>query len=424
MNRILNVDAWEVFDSRGEPTVRVAVETDRARGVFTVPAGASTGSHEAVERRDDDERYNGRGVRDAVSAIREELAPIAVGRDVTDQFGIDAALVECDGTADLSQLGANAVLGVSGAVAHAASAARDEPLYSSLTTGAPGRLPRPMINILSGGLHAAGGIEIQDFLVVPVGADTYAEALETAWNVREAVRGRIVGRGHRPLVADEGGFSPPLETIDDAFDLLIAGIHDAGHEPSREDVAIAVDVAATHFYDTTRGEYRLDSVGRTLDRTGLIDLITGWAKTYPLVSIEDPLAEDDWSGWARLARQLDGVRLVGDDLLVTDVDRLQRAIDAGAANAVLIKPNQAGTITRTIEVIETAQDAGIAPIVSARSGETCDTTIADLAVAFDTGRIKIGSLARSERLAKYNRLLKIGRERGDSLDDPFPFGTD
>lgn len=185
MNRILNVDAWEVFDSRGEPTVRVAVETDRARGVFTVPAGASTGSHEAVERRDDDERYNGRGVRDAVSAIREELAPIAVGRDVTDQFGIDAALVECDGTADLSQLGANAVLGVSGAVAHAASAARDEPLYSSLTTGAPGRLPRPMINILSGG-HAAGGIEIQDFLVVPVGADTYAEALET---VVERTRG-------------------------------------------------------------------------------------------------------------------------------------------------------------------------------------------------------------------------------------------
>lgn len=418
MSRIVDVDAWEVLDSRGEPTVRVAVETEDARGVFTVPAGASTGSHEAVERRDGDERYDGRGVRGAVSAIRAELAPIAVGRDVTDQTRIDTILAERDGTDDLSRLGANAVLGVSGAVARAASAVCDEPLYESLATGDPGRLPLPMINVLSGGLHAAGGIEIQDFLVVPVGADTYSDALETAWNVRRAVRGRIAERGYRPLVADEGGFSPPLETIDDAFDLLVAGIHDASHEPSREDVAIAVDVAATHFYDRGRDEYRLDSVGRALDRAGMIDLIAGWAEAYPLVSVEDPLVEDDWEGWARLVRRLDGVKVVGDDLLVTDADRLQCAIDTGAANAVLVKPNQAGTITRTIEVIETARDAGIAPVVSARSGETCDTTIADLAVAFDADRIKIGSLARSERLAKYNRLLEIGHERGGLLGDP------
>lgn len=408
MTEITAVDAWEVLDSRGDPTVRVAVETDDARGVFTVPAGASTGTHETTERRDGGERFGGNGVSNAVRAVRENLAPVVVGREVTDQAGIDATLVECDGTSDLSRLGANAVLGVSGAVAHAASAARGEPLYASLADDSPGRIPLPMVNVLSGGLHATGGIEIQDFLVVPVGARTYPEALEVVWEVRAAIRERIVAAGHRPLVADEGGFSPPLSSIDEAFDLLEAGVRDAGFEPARDEVAFAVDVAATHFYDADAGLYELDSVGRTLDSDGMSDLVTDWTERYPVISIEDPLAEDDWDGFAALVARLDSaVQVLGDDLLVTNVSRLERAIERDAATAVLVKPNQTGTLTRTMDVLAAARKAGFETVVSARSGETCDTTISDLAVACDAGQIKIGSLARSERLAKYNRLLSL-----------------
>ncbi len=415
------VDAWEVLDSRGDPTVRVAVEVGgdgggngNERGVFTVPSGASTGAHEAVERRDGGDRYGGRGVRGAVEAVREELAPVAVGRDATDQRGLDAALEACDGTADLSRLGANAVLGVSGAAARAAATARDVPLYAHLATLAdrePGRLPLPTVNALSGGLHAAGGIEIQDVLVVPVGAETYREALETVHAVRSALRERIVAGGHRPLVADEGGFAPPLDAVGDAFSLLESAVRDAGHEPSREDVAFAVDAAATHFYDAEAGRYRLESMGRALDREGMLDLVAEWVERYPLVSVEDPLAEDDWRGFATLRERLagTGVLVLGDDLLATNRERVERAVDGRAATAVLVKPNQTGTMTRTLDVVETAREAGLATVVSARSGETCDTTIADLAVGLDAGLIKIGSLARSERLAKYNRLLGIAR---------------
>ena len=409
---ITDVDAWEVLDSRGDPTVRVAVTAGDERGVFTVPAGASTGAHEAVERRDGGDRYDGRGVREAVEAVRETLAPVAVGRDAADQRGIDAALEECDGTADLSRLGANAVLGVSGAVAHAAAAARDVPLYAHLADLAdrdPGRLPLPMVNCLSGGLHAEGGIEIQDLLVVPVGAGTYPEAIETVHAVRTALRERVVADGGRPLVADEGGFAPPLGSVDEAFSLLESAVRDAGHEPSREDVAFAVDVAATHFHDADAGRYRLESTDRTLDREGMLDLVAGWVERHPLVSVEDPLAEDDWEGFAALRDRLPRVQLLGDDLLATNRERVERAAEAGAASAVLVKPNQAGTLTRTLDVVETARDAGLATVVSARSGETCDATIADLAVGLDAGQIKIGSLARSERLAKYNRLLGIDR---------------
>jgi len=408
MTDIEAVDAWEVLDSRGDPTVRVRVDTGDASGRFTVPAGASTGAHEAVERRDGGDRYGGRGVRAACAAVRDDLASVVVGRPVTDQVGIDEALVDRDGTDGLSRLGANAVLGVSGAVAHAAADATDRPLYEVLApdTG-PGELPMPMINVLSGGLHAAADLPIQDFLAVPVGATAYPDALETVWEVRRAA-GRRIGDGeHHPPVADEGGFVPPVADVDAAFDCLVAAIRDAGYAPGRE-VAIAVDVAATHFYDADRERYLL--AGDALDRAAMVDRVADWVDAYPVCSVEDPLAEDDWAGWERLADRVgDRVQLLGDDLLATNADRLARAVDAGVANAALIKPNQAGTITRARRVLERAQAAGWAPVVSARSGETCDATIADLAVGLDAGQIKIGSLARSERLAKYNRLLGIDR---------------
>lgn len=408
MTEITGVDAWEVLDSRGDPTVRVRVEAGDASGTFTVPAGASTGAHEAVERRDGGDRYGGRGVHEACAAVRDDLAPVVEGRSVTDQVGVDEALVDRDGTEHLSRLGANAVLGVSGAVAHAAADATDRPLYEVLAPDAgPGDLPMPMINVLSGGLHAAADLPIQDFLAVPVGAETYPEALETVWEVRRAAGVRIGAGDHPPSVADEGGFVPPVADADAAFDLLVDAIRDAGYDPGAE-VAIAVDVAATHFYDADTDGYAL--AGETLDRGAMIDRVVGWIDDYPVRSVEDPLAEDDWEGWSRLADRVgDRVQLLGDDLLATNAGRLARARDAGAANAALIKPNQAGTITRTRRVLDAAQDAGWAPVVSARSGETCDATIADLAVGLDAGQIKIGSLARSERLAKYNRLLGIDR---------------
>jgi enolase len=419
MTTIEAIEAWEVLDSRGNPTVRARIHTPNGSGTFTVPAGASTGSHEAVEVRDGGDRFGGLGVTGAVEAVGDELEPAVVGRDVTEQAAIDEALLDADGTENLSRLGANAVLAVSGAVARAAADVRGEPVYEYLApdeSGA-GAIPRPTVNILSGGLHAHGGVEIQDFLVVPRGADTYGEAVETVWAVRRAVRDRIEERGVRPLVADEGGFSPPMEGIEEAFELLRAGVEDAGFEPATDDVAFAVDVAATHFYDEDAGQYRLETDGVSLDREGMIDRILEWTETYPIVSIEDPLFEDDWEGWRRLADRLDGVQLLGDDFLVTDRDRLDRAVDAGAATAVLVKMNQAGTITRTLDVVRRAQEAGVSTVVSARSGETCDSTMADLAVACGAGQIKIGSLARSERLAKYNRLFEIADDLGPTLSN-------
>lgn len=422
MAEITDVEAWEVLDSRGHPTVRVAVRAGSARGEFGVPAGASTGAHEAVERRDGGDRYGGLGVRGAIEAIDEELAPVVRGRDVTNQRGIDAELVAADGTESLSRLGANAVLGVSGAVLRAGSEAAGVPLYryvgELVGNGDTGRLPTPMVNIISGGLHATGGIEIQDFLAVPVGASDFEEALETAWTVRRAVRDRIVDAGHRPLVADEGGFAPPLDDVTEAFELLTGAIRDAGYTPGT-DVALAVDVAASHFYDPETERYRLERLDRMLGRDGMVAQIREWCDAYPLVSVEDPLHEDDWEGFERLVDELDdSVQVVGDDLLVTDLDRLERAIERDAATAVLVKPNQTGTVSRTLDVVERARAASVAPIVSARSGETCDSTIADLAVGTAAGRIKIGSLARSERLAKYNRLLKIAGDRTTSAHEP------
>jgi enolase len=327
-------------------------------------------------------------------------------------------MVERDGTDDLRRLGANAVLSVSGAALHAASAARDRPLYAHLAevTGREPSLPTPMVNVLSGGLHAGGGFEVQDLLAVPLRPDTLAAGLETVWSVRRAVRDRIEAAGDRPQVADEGGFAPPLPGVEAALDLLVGGIEDAGHVPGR-DVGVAVDVAATHFHDAEADRYRVAGADRT--PAGMADLVAGWCESYPVVSVEDPLAEDDWAGWVALADRLDGVQLLGDDLVVTDVDRLRRAVDRGAANAVLVKPNQAGTVSRTLDVVAAAREAGVATVVSARSGETCDATVADLAVGLDAGQVKIGSLARSERLAKYNRLLETERETGAPVRRPF-----
>ncbi|WP_276259588.1 phosphopyruvate hydratase [Haloglomus litoreum] len=418
MTTIASVDAWEVLDSRGHPTVRVAVETAGGRGVFTVPAGASTGTHEAVERRDGGDRYGSLGVREAVRNVREDLGPLVEGRDVADQQGIDGALVEFDGTETLSNVGGNAVLGVSGAVAHAAADTRDEPLFESLAPDTPGRLPLPMVNIISGGLHAEGGVEIQDFLVVPTGAETFPGALEAVWAVRRAVRDRVAA-DRLPLVADEGGFALPFDSVEAAFDLLVAGIRDAGFEPAPDEMAIAVDVAASHFHDPDTGEYVLETLDRRLAPDEMVEQVVEWVDTYPVVSVEDPLAEDDWAGWEQLADRIaDRVQLLGDDLLVTDAERVRRAADAGAASAVLVKPNQAGTLTRATDVLETATERGLGTVVSARSGETCDVTIADLAVAYDAGQIKIGSLARSERLAKYNRLLELDHRYDPGLARP------
>jgi enolase len=357
------------------------------------------------------------GVGEAVAAVGEEIAPVVEGRDVFDQRGLDDALVDLDGTRSLSRLGANAVLGVSGAALRAASDCAGEPLYRFLaddTDSDPG-LPVPMVNVISGGLHARGGIEIQDVLVIPHAGESVADRLEAVWAVRQVVRDRLLEGDHRPLVADEGGFAPPLEGIDAAFELLVDAIDEAGYVPGDE-LSLAVDVAATHFYDPDADRYEIESLARSFTPDELVDLVVGWTERFPLVSVEDPLAEDDWSGWRRLRERLgDGVQLLGDDLIVTDGARLERAIGTGAADAVLVKPNQAGTITRAIDVVDHARREGVAPVISARSGETCDSTIADLAVGLDAGQIKIGSLARSERLAKYNRLLEIER-----FGDPEP----
>ena len=400
---IVAVDAWEVLDSRGNPTLRVRVDTADAHGTFSVPSGASTGRYEAVERRDGGERFGGKGVLQAAAAVRDVLAPVACGHEVTEQATIDAALVAADGTDDLSRLGANAILGVSGAVARATANARDRPLYASLAPDGPGRLPLPMVNLLSGGAHAPGGLAIQDVLAVPVGADDYSRAIELVWEVRRALRARLERQGHRPLVADEGGFAPVLPDASTAFELVVDAIEAAGHRPGL-DVALGVDVAAGELFDGSR--YDLGGTG-PIAPAAMLDTVVGWCDRFPIVTIEDPLDADDWDGWATLRRRLEGVQLLGDDFLVTDRVRLDRAIERDAATAVLVKPNQTGTITRAMGVIDAARAADVAPVVSARSGETADATIADLVVATDAGQLKVGSLARSERLAKWNRLLDV-----------------
>ncbi len=416
------VDAREILDSRGNPTVEVdVVLADGSVGRAAVPSGASTGAHEAVELRDGDKsRYGGKGVTKAVANVTDTIAPALYGMDAADQAGIDALLVELDGTPNKATLGANAILGVSLACAHAAAASHDLPLYRYLGGVGARVLPAPMFNILNGGKHAQDSTDFQEFMVMPVGLASYGEALRAGAEIFHALRAILHDEGHATGQGDEGGFAPSLASNQAAVEVVLRAIERAGYRPG-EQVAIALDPATTELVVEGTGgpdgptRYRLDKEGRTLDSGQLVDLWADWSARYPIVSIEDGLAEDDWSGWAELTRRLgDRVQLVGDDLLVTNTARIQRAIDERAANAVLIKLNQIGTLTETIEAIDLARRAGWSAIVSHRSGETEDTTIADLVVATGTGQIKTGAPSRSERVAKYNRLLRIEGELGDA----------
>jgi enolase len=413
------VDAREILDSRGNPTVEVDVVLgDGSVGRAGVPSGASTGAHEAVELRDGDKkRYGGKGVTKAVENVIDTIAPVLIGLDAADQAGIDAILVELDGTPNKATLGANAILGVSLACAHAAAAAHDLSLYRYLGGVGARILPAPMFNILNGGKHAEDSTDFQEFMVMPVGLDTFSDALRAGSEVFHALKAILHDDGHATGQGDEGGFAPSLASNEAAVEVVLRAIERAGYRPG-EQVAIALDPATTELVEGGDGDgvvrYRLAKEGRTLDSGELIDLWASWVDRYPIVSLEDGLAEDDWAGWTELTRRLgDRVQLVGDDLLVTNTERIARAIDEDAANSVLIKLNQIGTLTETIEAIELARRAGWSAVVSHRSGETEDTTIADLVVATGTGQIKTGAPSRSERVAKYNRLLRIEGELGD-----------
>jgi len=418
------VDAREILDSRGNPTVEVdVVLADGSVGRAAVPSGASTGAHEAVELRDGDRRrYGGKGVLKAVANVTDTIAPALYGMDAADQAGVDAALIDLDGTPNKATLGANAILGVSLACAHAASASHDLPLYRYLGGVGARVLPAPMFNILNGGKHAQDSTDFQEFMVMPVGIDTYSEAVRAGSEIFHALRTILHDEGHATGQGDEGGFAPSLPSNEAAIQVVLRAIEAAGYAPGDE-VVIALDPATTELVEAGdvgdgRAEgpirYRLAKENRTLESGQLIDLWADWVARYPIVSIEDGLAEDDWAGWVELTRRLgDRVQLVGDDLLVTNTGRIARAIDEVAANAVLIKLNQIGTLTETIEAIELARRAGWAAVVSHRSGETEDTTIADLVVATGTGQIKTGAPSRSERVAKYNRLLRIEGELGE-----------
>jgi enolase len=422
MNTIIElVDAREILDSRGNPTVEVDVVLgDGSVGRAAVPSGASTGAHEAVELRDGDKaRFGGKGVLTAVANVTDRIAPELTGMDAADQAGVDDLLRDLDGTPNKANLGANAILGVSLATAHAAASAHDLPLYRYLGGVGARVLPVPMFNILNGGKHAQDSTDFQEFMVMPIGAATYSEALRSGAEIFAALRTILHDEGHATGQGDEGGFAPSLGSNVAAVEVILRAIEKAGYRPG-EDVAIALDPATTELVEAGTGDdgtptrYRLATENRTLDSGELIDLWADWVARFPIVSIEDGLAEDDWAGWTEIVRRLgDRVQLVGDDLLVTNTERIERAIGEGAANSVLIKLNQIGTLTETIEAIELARRAGWTAIVSHRSGETEDTTIADLVVAMGTGQIKTGAPSRSERVAKYNRLLRIEGELGD-----------
>lgn len=405
------VAAREILDSRGHPTIEVEVVLDDgAYGRAAVPSGASTGAFEAHERRDGDARYGGRGVRGAVAAVMDEIADCVVGSDADDQRLIDRALIELDGTPTKSRLGANAILGVSLAVARAAADSADLPLFRYL--GGPNAhvLPVPMMNILNGGAHADTGVAVQEFMVAPVGATQFGEALRQGVAVYHSLRGVLRARGLSTGLGDEGGFAPSLEGTRAALDLIIHAIEQAGLRPG-QDIALALDVAATEFHDESG--YAFEGAHRSMEwMTGFYESLLD---EYPLVSLEDPLAEEDWAGWVHCTSAIGArVQIVGDDLFVTNSARLQRGIDEGAGTALLVKVNQVGTLTETLDAISLAHRNGYATMISHRSGETEDTTIADLAVAANAGQIKTGAPARGERIAKYNELLRIADLLGDA----------
>ena len=418
MTLIENVIAREVLDSRGNPTVEVEVElSGGALGRAIVPSGASTGAHEAVELRDGDKsRYNGKGVLKAVENANVTIAEALLGWDALDQVGIDEVMIGIDGTPNKGKLGANAILGVSLAVAHAAAVAVGLPLYRYLGGVHARTLPVPMMNILNGGKHAANSTDLQEFMIVPVGAPSFHEALRWGAEVYHALKAVLQSRDYNTNVGDEGGFAPSLASNADAVEVILAAIEKAGYAPG-QDIFIALDPAATEFYDD--GRYHLAREGRLLTGDEMIDFYVDWVEKYPIISIEDGLAEDDWEHWSRLTRRLGArVQIVGDDLLATNPARVRRAIEEKAANSLLTKVNQIGTLTEAIAAVTTAQRAGWTAIASHRSGETEDTTIADFSVALNTGQIKTGAPARTDRVAKYNQLLRIEEQLGDTAYYP------
>ena len=415
---IVRIQGREILDSRGNPTVEVDVVLEAGDiGRAAVPSGASTGAHEAVELRDGDKsRYGGKGVRKAVGHVNKEIAAALRGAEATDQRGIDERLINLDGTANKSRLGANAVLGVSLAVARAAALAAGQPLYRYLAGDGELLLPVPMMNILNGGKHAQTKVDFQEFMVVPAGAPSYAEGLRWGAEVFHALKQTLHERGLSTGQGDEGGFAPELQANEDAMTLLVQAIERSGHQPGKE-VFIALDPAASELYRD--GRYELTGEGRTLQAQEMVALWESWVERYPVISIEDGLAEDDWDGWRTLTAQLGKqLQLVGDDIFVTNVVRLRHGIEGGIANSILIKLNQIGTLTETLETMATARRAGYSTVISHRSGETEDTFIADLAVATGAGQIKTGAPSRSERVAKYNRLLQIEEEVGSTV--PYP----
>jgi enolase len=414
MTMIEDILAREVLDSRGNPTVEVQVYlTDGAQGKAIVPSGASTGVHECLELRDGDpERYEGKGVLTAVGNVNERIAAELVGWDALDQEGVDQFLIELDGTPNKSGLGANAILGVSLAVARASACSLDVPLYRYLGGVAARVLPVPMMNILNGGKHAEDSTDLQEFMVMPVGAPSFREALRWGAETYHSLKKVLKARGYSTNVGDEGGFAPSLKSNEEAIEVILEAVQAAGYEPGVE-MFIALDPAASEFYED--GFYYLRKEDRRLKGEEMADFYLAWIEKYPIISIEDGLAEDDWDSWKLLTEEAgDHVQLVGDDLFVTNVERLRRGIEEQAANSILIKPNQIGTLSETISAVETAKKAAWTTVISHRSGETEDTTIADLAVALNAGQIKTGAPCRSERVAKYNQLLRIEEELEES----------
>ncbi|HEU5378855.1 MAG TPA: phosphopyruvate hydratase [Ktedonobacteraceae bacterium] len=414
MTTIEDVIAREILDSRGNPTVEVEILLmGGERGVAAVPSGASTGAHEAVELRDGDKgRYNGKGVLNAVQNVNETIRDAIVGLDAADQVTLDELMIELDGTPNKGSLGANAILGVSLAAARAAANAQQLPLYRYLGGVSARTLPVPMMNILNGGKHADNSTDMQEYMILPVGAPSFREALRMGSEVYQGLKKVLHGRKFNTNVGDEGGFAPSLSSNREALELIVSAIEAAGYKPG-QDIFLGMDPASTEFYEN--GKYVLAREGRTLTSSQMIDLYEQWLHEYPLVTIEDGLAEDDWAGWAELRRRLgQRVQLVGDDLFVTNTSRLKRGMQEQAANSILIKLNQIGTLTETLEAIEMAKRGAFTAVISHRSGETEDTTIADLVVATNAGQIKTGAPARSERVAKYNRLLVIEEELGEN----------
>jgi len=416
MTQIIDVFAHEILDSRGNPTVEVEVLLESgALGRAAVPSGASTGEHEAVELRDNDpSRYNGKGVLKAVQNVNDIIADEIIGMDATDQVGIDRRMLELDGTENKGKLGANAILGVSLAVAKAAADALGLPLYSYIGGVNARILPVPMMNILNGGKHADNNVDLQEFMIMPVNASSFAEALRMGAETFHSLKSVLKSKGYNTAVGDEGGFAPDLKSNEEALQVILEAIEKAGYKPG-EDIYLALDPASSEFFDAKRNLYILKSENKELSPEQMVEYYATLVDNYPIISLEDGMAEDDWEGWKILTNTLGNkIQLVGDDIFVTNTRRLQQGIDMGVANSILIKLNQIGTLTETLDCIEMAHKAGYRTVISHRSGETEDTTIADVAVAVNAGQIKTGSASRSDRIAKYNQLLRIEEELGDN----------